>query len=329
MAVPRPARVEHRPAQRAHRRRRLRAVRGRAGRLRLPARASPTRWACRRGGTRRSTSTSSCSSAPSRRSGCRRTCKYPTGSGGTSLVALCYISFFFLPYVTAGGALAAQPRATSTAGRCASSPLSFIGFGFFALIPAAPPWAAARCTAAQVAEPPANPPCMDFAAAYRRRPARPDDPTTARHADPWVERIADPRPRRPAPALRQPADRRRAGSADAVAAVPSLHAGGIDAVRAVHVAAGSTGGGVRCWSPTRCSWGSRLVYAAEHYVSDVAGGLAVRGPVVHLAANRIERRRKRGRPADTLERADHARHAERGVTTCQPTPPPATMPSSI
>ncbi len=75
------------------------------------------------------------------------------------LVALCYISFFFLPYVTAA-ALWLRSRADFYRWALRFVPLSFLAFGFFALMPTAPPWAAARCTALQVADHPDSPPCM-------------------------------------------------------------------------------------------------------------------------------------------------------------------------
>ena len=76
-------------------------------------------------------------------------------------VAVCiiYFSFFFLPYVTAG-VLWLRSRREFRRWAVRFVTLSFLGFGLFALIPAAPPWAAARCTAAQVANHPSNPSCM-------------------------------------------------------------------------------------------------------------------------------------------------------------------------
>jgi hypothetical protein len=65
--------------------------------------------------------------------------------------------------------------------------LSFLGFALFVLIPSAPPWAAARCTATQVAGHPHDPPCMYLADTSggllgRLSPHLP-------HAHPYVELI--------------------------------------------------------------------------------------------------------------------------------------------
>jgi membrane-associated phospholipid phosphatase len=236
-------------------------------------------------------------------------------------VCLCYISFFFLPYLTAG-VLWLRDRADfhRWAGRFVA--LSFLGFAFFALIPAAPPWAAAACTGPEVAGHPADPSCLI-------RPAQLTSsggllgPTSGWHpgANPWIERLSfkgwsELHLQIAATLLRQ-------GQAvvDQVAAVPSLHAGGtllfvlfmwrrmrrrVRPLLVIYVA----------------FMAFTLVYSGEHYVVDcVAGWLAA--AAVHLTANRIERRRRSTR-LDTLGQSPTS-----GVDQCPPTPSrPATTPSS-
>jgi hypothetical protein len=213
------------------------------------------------------------------------------------LVGLCYISFFFLPYVTAA-TLWIRSRTDFYRWALRFVPLSFLAFVFFAIIPAAPPWAAARCAPPDVVGYPDNPPCMSS-------PTRADGgllgPMTGNRpgTHSWIDQIAThglgPLHLRFA---QQVIDEGRI-SADAVAAVPSLHAGGILLFslfmwNRVH----------RWWRPVLVFYplfmGFTLVYAGEHYVSDVLAGF-VCAAFVHLAATRFERWRKAKRPADTLD----------------------------
>jgi hypothetical protein len=239
------------------------------------------------------------------------------------LVSLCYISFFFLPYVTAA-VLWLRSRRDFYRWALRFVALSFIGFGLFALIPAAPPWAASVCTEADVADHPYNPACMNFG--DRSVPGNLlGDYGPAHHgANPWVERLSG---RGLGPLhlhfAAQVIDEGR-NLADAVAAVPSLHVGGIVLFslfmwRRLH----------KAWRPLLVFYPLfmtfSLAYSAEHYVADaIAGAVCAAG--VHLAANRIERWRKRPAATDTLGAPPKTTLEQ----TCQPTPqPPETTPSSI
>ena len=75
-------------------------------------------------------------------------------------ISLVYISFFFVPYLVAGW-LWLRSRASFRQFAVRFVTLSFLGAVIFVAMPAAPPWAAAQCTAAQVADHPADPSCMD------------------------------------------------------------------------------------------------------------------------------------------------------------------------
>jgi membrane-associated phospholipid phosphatase len=239
-------------------------------------------------------------------------------------VGLCYISFFFLPYVTAA-VLWLRGRRDFYAWTSRFVSLSFIAFVFFALIPSAPPWAAARCNGVDVLGHPDNPGCMYGA-------ARPDGGLlghmTGQRAgtDPWIDQIAT---RGLGPLhlhfAQQLIDAGRI-SADAVAAVPSLHAGGIMLFsifmwRRVN----------RWWRPLLVVYppfmAFTLVYAGEHYFSDVLAGWLC-AVLVHLAALRIERWRIQQRPADTLD-LSQIQSDQTVETPCPPTSPlPETTPSS-
>src|SRR5262249_45905670 len=110
-------------------------------------------------------------------------------------------------------------------------------------------------------------------------------------------------------------------SADAVAAVPSLHAGGIMLFTIFFWNRAN-----RFWKVVLAVYNPlmmvSLAYGAEHYVSDVLAGWLC-AALVSMAWTRIERWwDKRRHPADTLETPPEP---PEGVESC---PPTATMPLS-
>jgi len=187
------------------------------------------------------------------------------------VISTVYMSFFILPYVVAA-VLWLRDRAEWKAFVRLFVGLSFAALVIYTLLPAAPPWAAARCTAADVAGGPSGPGCMF-------RPARgvPDGGllgamhSTQGGANGWVERIVG---RgwgnlnlQTASAL---IDQGQA-SVNLVAAIPSLHAGLTAAIAAflwTRVA--------RKWRPVLVAYvlmmAFTLVYTAEHYVVDILLG---------------------------------------------------------
>lgn len=249
--------------------------------------------------------------------------KHPDPRWYDALVALCYLSFFFLPYVTAG-AMWLRSRADFYRWSLRFVGLSFVGFTFFALTPAAPPWAAARCSAAQVASHPTNPSCLSFG---DPRPGGLLGPFTS-HLDgaaPWVERICV----RGLSELhlRFAGEWIRIGQSrfDVVAAVPSLHLGGT----VLFV--------LFMWSRLRPWWRPllvaypllmtfSLVYSGEHFLADCIAGAAA-AFAIHFAAGAIERRRICRRATDTLDGPPETLQE----SSCPPlpsTPRNATTPSS-
>ncbi len=78
-----------------------------------------------------------------------------------------YMSFFVLPYVVAG-VLWLRNRSDWAAFVRRFVLLSFAALVVYVVLPAAPPWAAARCTPANVAGSPSNPRCMFRNAAVSR-----------------------------------------------------------------------------------------------------------------------------------------------------------------
>jgi PAP2 superfamily len=187
------------------------------------------------------------------------------------VISTVYMSFFILPYVVAA-VLWLRDREEWKAFVRIFVALSFTALIIYALLPAAPPWAAARCTPADVVGGPAGPGCM-FG------PARgvPDGGLLgAMHsaqdgANEWIERIVGrgwgKLNLHSASAL---IDQGQA-SVNLVAAIPSLHAGLTLAIAAflwnrVHSA----------WRPLLVAYvlvmAFTLVYTAEHYVVDILLG---------------------------------------------------------
>jgi hypothetical protein len=237
------------------------------------------------------------------------------------VVCISYYSFFFLPYVMAG-VMWLRSRTDFYRWSLRFVSLSFLSFALFMIIPAAPPWAADHCTAADVATHPNFAPCM-----YAKGPS--DHgllgafSTHQPGANPWVERIAGNSFYKLHLGVAHSLWTRGFLSADAVAAVPSLHVGGtvlfcIFMWRRVH----------KWWRPVLTAYPIvmqfSLTYAGEHYVADgIAGGLCAW--LIHSMANSFERWRKARRAPDTLEPPPE----QTLETECPPTHPlPATTPSS-
>ena len=212
-------------------------------------------------------------------------------------VTLCYCSFFFLPYVAAG-ALWLRDRASFYRWSLRFVSLSFVGFAVFALYPAAPPWAAAQCSAADVASHPSEPGCM-----WQAAPSN----STALHggilgqmtthlpgANPWVERTSWWGFHELHLSVAGSFLKEGQAVADPVAAVPSLHLGGtvlfvLFMWRRVS----------KWWRPLLAMYPLAmtfsLAYSAEHYVFDcLTGAFAAVG--VTIASARLERwwRRRKG-----------------------------------
>jgi hypothetical protein len=201
-----------------------------------------------------------------------------------------YMSFFILPYVVAA-ALWLRDREEWKAFIRLFVGLSVAGLAIYAIVPAAPPWAAARCTPSDVAGGPANPGCM-----FKSARGVPDGgllgamQSTQDGANGWVERIVGrgwgKLNLHSATAL---LDQGQA-SVNLVAAIPSLHAGMTAAVAVflwnrVH----------RGWRPLLVAYplvmAFTLVYTAEHYVIDILLGWAL-AAVVLAALARFEGRRR-------------------------------------
>jgi membrane-associated phospholipid phosphatase len=199
-----------------------------------------------------------------------------------------YMSFFIVPYVVAG-VLWLRDRDDWKAFVRRFMSLTFLSLVMYAALPAAPPWAAARCTGADVAGGPPDPACMSGPAG--RAPdggllGSMQTPTAG--ANNFVERISTRGwDNLHLGAARALIDEGQA-SVNLVAAIPSLHAG-LTALIAIFL-----------WRRVRWWWRPvlatyavtmtfTLVYSAEHYVVDILAGWAV-AAIVLIAVNRYEAR---------------------------------------
>jgi hypothetical protein len=206
-------------------------------------------------------------------------------------ISTVYMSFFILPYVVAA-VLWLRDRDEWKAFVRLFVGLSLAALVVYVLLPAAPPWAAARCTPADVDGGPSGPTCM-----FRSARSVPDGGLLGAMQSPqdgangWVERIIG---RgwgnlnlHSASAL---IDQGQA-SVNLVAAIPSLHAGLTAAVAAfLWTRVG------RRWRPLLVTYvlvmAFALVYTAEHYVVDILLGWVL-AAVVLTAINRYDSRRSR------------------------------------
>jgi hypothetical protein len=212
------------------------------------------------------------------------------------VISTVYMSFFILPYVVAA-VLWLRDREEWKSFIRLFVGLSFAALLIYALMPAAPPWAAARCSAADVAGGPSAPACM-FGS-----PGLPDGgllgamQTSQDGANEWVERIVTrgwgKLNLQTASALIDQVQ----SSVNLVAAIPSLHAGLTAAVAAFLWKRVQ-----RRWRPLLLAYvlvmAFALVYTAEHYVVDILLGWALAGAVLII----VERLETRASPlVSTLE----------------------------
>jgi hypothetical protein len=214
------------------------------------------------------------------------------------VISTVYMSFFILPYVIAAVLWLRDRQEWKRFVRLFVT-LSFGALIVYVLLPAAPPWAAARCTPADVEGGPSDPACM-----FRSARGVPDGGLLGAMqfsqdgANDWVERIVargwGKLNLHSATAL---IDQGQA-AVNLVAAIPSLHAGLSAAVAAflwtrVH----------RRWRPLLVAYpltmAFTLVYTAEHYVIDILLGWAFAAAVI-LVLHRYDTLRGRPPTASTV-----------------------------
>ncbi len=222
-------------------------------------------------------------------------------------VSIVYTSYFIVPYATAA-VLWVRNRATWRRFAICFIATSFIGLVGYTLVPAAPPWAAARCTAAEVADHPHDPPCMYGV----DRPVEGNllgqvEPVHD-GAAPYVERISA----RGWAVLRIGVASRLIeggqGKANLVAAIPSLHAG-LTMMLALFMWPRTKALGRTLFLGYALVMAFALVYSAEHYVFDILLGWALAALVVGTVTA-VDRRfvgpRNRARAAEREREREEA-----------------------
>jgi hypothetical protein len=205
------------------------------------------------------------------------------------VTTLTYASFFFVPYVAAG-VFWLRRRADFYRWSLRFVSLSFLSFVLFVLIPAAPPWAAALCTAEDVKGHPSDPSCLHHGAHAVAGNLLGPYTSHLAGAHPYVERIAGESFYKLHLAVAHQLWTKGFSAVDAVAAVPSLHVGGTVLFS------------LFMWSRLRAAWRPLLVlyplvmqfsltYAGEHYVVDGIAG-AFCACLIHWVATRVEDRHR-------------------------------------
>lgn len=205
------------------------------------------------------------------------------------VISSTYMSFFVVPYVLAG-VLWLRNREDWKKFAWFFVALSFSALVFFAVTPAAPPWAAAKCTTADVVGGPADPQCMEGPEALV-----PDGgvlgamSSNQPGANDWVERISTRGwAKLHLDSARSLIDEGQA-SVNQVAAIPSLHAG-LSAAIAIFLWRRVN----RRWRPLLVAYplvmAFALVYSAEHYVVDILFGWAL-AAIVAWVLNAVWARR--------------------------------------
>lgn len=203
------------------------------------------------------------------------------------VTSVIYMSYFIVPYAAAAVLWLRDRSAWRRYAACfvATTFLALIGY---TLVPAAPPWAAARCTAEQVADHPREPTCMAYEGAVADggilgevTPSNPD-------AQPYVERISARGWNflniHAASTLVEVGQ----GKANLVAAIPSLHAG-LTMLLALFMWPRVKALGRTLFMGYAVAMAFTLVYTAEHYVFDIILGWALAGFVI-LVAQVVDRR---------------------------------------
>ena len=207
-------------------------------------------------------------------------------------IAICYLSFFIVPWIIAA-VLWLRNRTDYYRWIGRYMTLSFLAFAVFALAPSAPPWAAARCDAAQLTTHPTNPRCMHHWAGYTHGGLLGSHPSTHPGVSPYVHKIATRGLAEIHLRVAQRLIEKGAGASDLVAAIPSLHAGATMLIA------------IFMWRRVRAAWrlvlvfyplfmGFTLVYSGHHYVFDIVVGWLF-AVFVSIGAVLFERYRSRRR----------------------------------
>ncbi|WP_010121062.1 phosphatase PAP2 family protein [Corynebacterium nuruki] len=213
--------------------------------------------------------------------------KHPEAAWWEVIVGLVYMSYFIAPYAVAAWLWLKNRMVWRRFAACFIA-VSFLGLIGYTFVPAAPPWAAARCTAEEVVDQPHEDACMvEPEATEPGGILGPIDPVDD-GAEPYVERISsrgwDVLNIHVAASLIEIGQ----GKSNLVAAIPSLHAA-LTMLLAMFLWPRTD----RRWRPLLLLYpfamAFSLVFTAEHYVFDILLGWALSAVVV-WAVNLIDRK---------------------------------------
>lgn len=202
-----------------------------------------------------------------------------------------YISYFVVPYVVAG-VLWLKDRSAWRRYAVAFVATTFLALVVYTLVPGAPPWAAARCSAEQVVDNPRDPACMSNEIPDASGGLLGPVTTTHPGAQPYVERISargwevlDIRAASTLISVGQ-------SKANLVAAIPSLHAG-LTMLLALFMWPRVRALGRTLFMGYAVVMAFTLVYTGEHYVFDILAGWGLAAAVIAVQYLYLRRRRKR------------------------------------
>ncbi|WP_372631962.1 phosphatase PAP2 family protein [Gordonia jinghuaiqii] len=194
------------------------------------------------------------------------------------IISVVYMSYFIVPYAVAAVLWLKDRTAWRRYAACfvATTFLALVGY---TLVPGAPPWAAARCTAAEVHDYPRDPICMYSPEAKEPGGLLGELDTDHPGANPYVERISA----RGWGYLNIHAASNLVevgqGKSNLVAAIPSLHAG-LTMLLALFMWPRVKALGKTLFMGYALAMAFALVYTAEHYIFDIVLGWALAAAVV-------------------------------------------------
>ncbi|WP_374193924.1 phosphatase PAP2 family protein [Gordonia sp. SCSIO 19800] len=194
------------------------------------------------------------------------------------IVSIVYMSYFIIPYAVAA-VLWLKDRAAWRRYAACFVATTFLALVGYTLVPGAPPWAAARCTAAEVQDFPRDPICMYSPEA--QEPGGLLGPLDNEYPDanPYVERISA----RGWGYLNIHAASNLVevgqGKSNLVAAIPSLHAG-LTMLLALFMWPRVKALGKTLFMGYALAMAFALVYTAEHYIFDIVLGWLLAAAVV-------------------------------------------------
>ncbi|WHU46389.1 phosphatase PAP2 family protein [Gordonia sp. L191] len=204
--------------------------------------------------------------------------KSPSAPWWEVITSVVYMSYFVVPYALAA-ILWLRDRATWRRFAACFIATTFLGLIGYTFVPAAPPWAAARCTAAEVADGPREAICMTTPQATEPGGILgPFDPSHA-GAAPYVERISARGWEFLNIHVASNLIEIGQGKSNLVAAIPSLHAA-LTMLLALFMWPRVKALGRTLFLGYAFAMAFTLVYTAEHYVFDILLGWALAALVV-------------------------------------------------